>query len=80
MDGSEKRKARTSFQFPREPLLIQIERRCTFAGCGARNQLGLTKAEVIEYRGFVCSLCNCWCDDWLLPQEIPSSWSTGNTQ
>jgi hypothetical protein len=63
-----------SFHFPREPLLIEIERRCSFTGCSARNHIGLTKSEAIEYRGFDCSQCEEWNDDRLNPREIPDAW------
>jgi hypothetical protein len=50
-------KRKHSFHFPRHTLLVEIERRCAFPGCVARNQIGLTKAEAIEYRGFECFQC-----------------------
>jgi len=43
-----KTERRQTFHFPREPLLIEIERRCAFSDCGAKNQIGLTKDEAIE--------------------------------
>jgi hypothetical protein len=72
----------TTFQFPRETLLIEIERRCLFADCGGRNQIGLTKTEAIEYRGFDCAHCEQWNDDRLNQRELPESWhnQTKNTQ
>jgi len=68
------RKRQVSFHFPREPLLIEIDRRCSFAGCTARNQIGLTKSEAIEYRGFDCTQCEQWNDDRLSRHEIPETW------
>jgi hypothetical protein len=64
------------FHFPREVLLIEIERRCSFVDCQGRNQIGLTKAEAIEYRGFHCSCCERWNDDRLNQFELPESWPT----
>jgi len=67
-------KSRQSFYFPRTPLLVEIERRCAFPGCAARNQIGLTKQEAIEYRGFECFQCERWNDDRLKELELPDSW------
>jgi hypothetical protein len=69
-----KTKRQVNFHFPREPLLVEIERRCSFPDCGARNQLGLTKSEAIEYRGFDCTQCERWNDDRLSEREIPEAW------
>lgn len=69
-----KPKQRVKFDFPREPLLIEIERRCLFADCAAKNQVGLTKSEAFEYRGFDCAHCEQWNDDRLNQNEIPGSW------
>lgn len=63
-----------SFVFPRDVLLVEIGRRCSFVDCAGRNQIGLTKAEVIEYRGFHCSHCERWNDDQLNQSELPDSW------
>lgn len=67
-------KRRPNFYFPREPLVIEIERRCRFADCSARNQIGLTKLEAIEYRGFDCAQCERWTDDQLNERDVPGSW------
>src|SRR5438105_12128441 len=66
---------RQRFHFPRTPLLIEIERRCAFSDCGAKNQIGLTKDETIEYRGFECSKCERWNHDRLNQFELPDSWA-----
>ena len=66
---------RSNFSFPREVLVIEIVRRCTFVDCALRNQIGLTKAEAIEYRGFHCSHCERWNDDQINQWELPESWS-----
>ncbi len=68
-------KSRESFYFPRTPLLIEIERRCAFPDCAARNQIGLTKQEAIEYRGFECFRCERWNDGHLNQLELPDSWN-----
>lgn len=60
--------------FPRDPLLVEIERRCSFSDCAGRNQIGLTKSEAIEYRGFDCAQCERWNDDRLSDREIPDAW------
>ncbi|HYW72215.1 MAG TPA: hypothetical protein VE961_14360 [Pyrinomonadaceae bacterium] len=68
-------KERTAFYFPREVLVIEIERRCAGDDCHARNQISLTKAEAIGYRGFNCSECERWNDDRLNQSEVPGSWN-----
>jgi hypothetical protein len=64
-----------SFNFPREVLLVEIERYCSFPDCGARNHIGLTKAETIEYRGFDCSKCQRWNDGIIGNDDVPESWA-----
>ena len=71
-------KQSSRFHFPREVLLIEIERRCIFLDCHGRNQVGLTKAEAIEYRGFHCSHCERWNDDQLKGSELPDSWAAAD--
>jgi hypothetical protein len=68
------RRSREKFYFPRTPLLVKIERRCGFPECAAGNQIGLTKQEAIEYRGFDCCQCERWNDDHLNRLEMPDSW------
>jgi hypothetical protein len=68
------RKARQTFHFPRTPLLVEIERRCGFPDCAARNHIGLTKQEASEYRGFECIQCERWNDDSVKQLELPDSW------
>ena len=65
---------RQRFEFPRETLLVEIERYCSFPDCRWRNLLGLTKSEAIEYRGFDCAKCERWNDDTADPAELPESW------
>ncbi|HXI61624.1 MAG TPA: hypothetical protein VNF70_02900 [Pyrinomonadaceae bacterium] len=71
-------KPKSKFFFPRTPLLVQLERRCAFPDCGLKNQIGLTKAEAIEYRGFNCSQCERWNEDQLSRLEMPDSWCADN--
>lgn len=71
-------KQRQSFHFPRTTLLVEIERRCVFPDCGAKNQIGLTKQEAIEYRGFECFKCERWNDDRASASEFPDSWTTSD--
>lgn len=71
-------KSGQNFYFPRTLLLVEIERRCAFSGCAARNQIGLTKQEAIEYRGFECFQCERWNDDRLNQLELPDSWEILN--
>lgn len=67
--------ARTAkFHFPREVLLVEIERRCRFPDCEAKNSIGLTKTEAIGYRGFECVKCERWNDDAVNPNALPDSW------
>ncbi len=67
-------KPKTSFYFPREVLVVEIDRRCSADECHARNQISLTKPEAIQYRGFNCSECETWNDDRLTQSEMPDSW------
>jgi hypothetical protein len=63
--------------FPREVLLIEIERYCSFRDCAARNLIGLTKAEAIGYRGFDCSKCQRWNPGsvGIGVDAVPDSWA-----
>jgi len=72
VDGRKKPAVR--LHFPREVLLVEIERRCAFPDCEFRNRLSLTKAEAIEYRGFRCDRCDRWNDYAVTREELPSSW------
>jgi len=60
--------------FPREVLLVEVERRCAAAGCGARARLALTKEEARAYTGFECERCGAWNDDALGERDIPDWW------
>ena len=72
-------KRKQSFHFPRTTLLVEIERRCAFPDCDAKNLIGLTKAEAIEYRGFACFQCEHWNEDRVSQSELPDSWAMGAT-
>ena len=65
---------KTKFFFPRSTLLVEIERRCSFPDCRAKNLVGLTRDEAIEYRGFDCTACERWNDDKVEGRELPDSW------
>jgi hypothetical protein len=67
---------KTKLAFPRSVLLVEIDRRCSFADCGAKNLIGLTRDEAIEYRGFDCLRCQRWTDDRVGARELPDSWSS----
>jgi hypothetical protein len=60
---------------PRTTLLIEIERRCFFPDCDARNAVGLTKQEALSYRGFECVACERWNDDVLKESDVPEWWA-----
>jgi hypothetical protein len=62
-------------KFPREVLLVEIERYCSFPDCRAHNRIGLTKSEAIEYRGFDCGKCQRWNDDTIDAGTMPESWA-----
>lgn len=61
-------------RFPREVLLVEIERRCGDPACNARVFVGLTKDEARAYTGFVCERCERWTDDSLSERDIPDWW------
>jgi len=67
-------KRRTQIVFPRELLLVEIERRCADEGCNAKNRVGLTKAEARAYRGYACVRCERWHEDVLTERDIPDWW------
>lgn len=60
--------------FPREVLLVEVERWCGDAACGGRTRLALTKAEARAYTGFECAACGLWNDDALAERDIPEWW------
>jgi hypothetical protein len=60
--------------FPRTVLLMEIDRRCSFAECNARMLIGLTREEALNYRGFECDRCGQWNDDRLKERDVPDWW------
>lgn len=66
------------FVFPREVLLVEIERRCGEPVCGARVKLSLTKAQARAYTGFECERCGRWYADALSELDIPEWWEELN--
>lgn len=72
---TQENKPRQAIVFPRTVLLIEIDRRCVFADCGARVRVGLTKQEAIAYSGFECEACQQWNDDRLTASDAPEWWA-----
>ena len=64
--------------FPREVLLVEVERRCGEPVCGARVKLSLTKALARAYTGFECERCGRWYADALTERDIPEWWEELN--
>lgn len=64
--------------FPREVLLVEVERRCGEPVCGARVKLPLTKAQARAYTGFECERCGRWYADALAERDIPEWWEELN--
>lgn len=60
--------------FPREVLLVEVERWCGDVLCNARTRLSLTKAEARAYTGFECEHCERWNADALTERDIPDWW------
>jgi hypothetical protein len=60
--------------FPREVLLVEVERWCGDHLCNARTRLALTKAEARAYTGFECECCERWNEDALSERDIPEWW------
>jgi hypothetical protein len=59
---------------PRDILLFEIDRRCSFPDCGNRVLIGLTKHEAINYTGFECEHCHRWNDNQLTQKDVPEWW------
>ncbi|HVF51184.1 MAG TPA: hypothetical protein VNA19_13910 [Pyrinomonadaceae bacterium] len=71
---------RQRLSFPREVLLVEIERRCAGAECNARTRVGLTKAEARAYTGFECERCALRNEDALTERDIPEWWAELNSE
>ncbi len=71
---SEGSKTRQRIVFPREVLLVEIERRCAVGQCSGRQRIGLTKGDARAYTGFECERCELWNDDALSERDIPEWW------
>lgn len=67
-------KKRQLIVFPREVLLVEIERHCAEPACNARTRVGLTKEEARLYNGFECGVCERWHEDGLTERDIPDWW------
>lgn len=71
-------KKRSQIVFPREVLLVEIERHCADTNCNARTRIGLTKEEARLYDGFECERCELWQADGLSERDIPDWWEELN--
>jgi hypothetical protein len=60
--------------FPREVLLVEVERWCADHACNALTRMALTKREARAYKGFECSRCERWNADALVERDIPEWW------
>jgi hypothetical protein len=60
--------------FPREVLLIEVERWCGDTACKARARVALTKGEASAYAGFECARCGRWNEDALAERDVPDWW------
>ncbi len=76
--SDEKPKVRRRIVFPREVLLVEIERHCAETSCNARARIGLTKEEARLYDGFECETCERWNADGLTERDIPDWWEELN--
>ena len=70
----EEREVKSRVMFPREVLLVEVERWCGDHACNARTRLSLTKEEARAYTGFECVRCERWNDDALAERDIPEWW------
>ena len=65
---------RSKLVFPRETLLIEVERWHRDPSCGGRTRIALTKDEARSYTGFECARCERWQKDALAERDIPEWW------
>lgn len=54
--------------------MVEVERRCPDARCGARARIGLTKREALVYDGWKCERCEQRWEDVLSERDIPDWW------
>jgi phage FluMu protein Com len=73
-DFEERLEVRREIIFPREVLLVEVERRCGDPACNARARVALTKAEARAYTGFECPRCERWNADALAERDVPEWW------
>jgi len=66
------------FVFPREVLLVEVERWCGEPLCGARTRISLTKGQARAYKGFECERCGRWYANALTERDIPEWWEELN--
>lgn len=60
--------------FPRKLLLVEIDRRCGHADCGAKVRIGLTLEDARAFTGFDCERCERWTDGILTERDVPEWW------
>lgn len=65
---------RKQIVFPRETLLIEVERWHREPSCGGRTRIALTKEDARVYTGFECARCERWQKDALAERDIPEWW------
>jgi hypothetical protein len=65
---------RSKIVFPREVLLVEVERYCGDPACRGRTRVALTKEEARAYTGFECERCERWNEDALAERDIPDWW------
>jgi hypothetical protein len=58
----------------RTVLLVEIERYCEQSDCLRLNRIGLTRAEINDYKGFNCERCEAWNEDALALEDVPADW------
>ena len=71
---TERKKIRRRVVTPRELLLVEVERYCRDASCGALTRVGLTKSEARVYGEFTCARCERAWDDSLSDRDVPEWW------
>ncbi|MBC7929683.1 MAG: hypothetical protein H7Z38_03855 [Rubrivivax sp.] len=65
---------RSRLVFPREVLLLEVERWHSEPSCGGRTRIALTKEEARSYTGYECARCERWQPDALAERDIPEWW------